>query len=182
MQRGHIYPVGLIFFFIIIFIIMITIIIITIIIAIIIFFGLFGDTRRLLLQFTFLWSSAKGEWHSKSLNTIERCSKVKFSSEALLKQILGSPFLDVRLKSKSHVTSDYRYFNSVIWIMVSNTVEALFFPPEPRLSYESSMCSVFLHINCWLKIVLRFVCKHVVCPFAKRELYQHVTDSVFGCC
>ena len=112
-QRGHIYPVGLIFF-IIIFIMMITINIITIIIAIIIFFGLFGDTRRLLLQFTFLWSSAKGEWHSKSLNTIERCSKVKFSSEALLKQILGSPFLDVRLKSKSHVTSDYRYFNSVI--------------------------------------------------------------------
>ena len=49
------------------------------------FFGLFGDTRRLLLQFTFLWSSAKGEWHSKSLNTAERCSKVKFSSEALLK-------------------------------------------------------------------------------------------------
>ena len=63
------------------------------------FFCLFRDTRRLLLQFTFLWSSAKGEWHSKSLNTAERCSKVKSSSEALLKQILGSPFLDVCLKS-----------------------------------------------------------------------------------
>ena len=78
------------------------------------FFGLFGDTRRLLLQFTFLWTSAKGEWHSKSLNTAERCSKVKFSSGALLKQILGSAFLDVRLKSKSHVTSDLKYFNSVM--------------------------------------------------------------------
>ena len=85
------HPVGPTFFIIII-IIIITIIFIIIIIIIviiaIIFFGFFGDTRRLLLQFSFLWSSAKGEWHSKSFNTEEWCSGVKFSSGALLKQIL----------------------------------------------------------------------------------------------
>ena len=74
----------------------------------------FGDTRRLLLQFSFLWSSAKCEWHSKSLNTAERCSGVKFSSGTLLKQLLGSFFLDICLKSNPHVTSDLKYFNSVI--------------------------------------------------------------------
>ena len=108
------YPVGLIFF-IIIFIIMITIIIITIIIAIIIIFLVYLETNGgCCCSLPFLWTSAKGEWHSKSLNTAERCSKVKFSSGALLKQILGSAFLDVRLKSKSHVTSDLKYFNSVM--------------------------------------------------------------------
>ena len=94
-------------------IIIINIIIIVIIFAII-FFCLFGDARRLLLQSSFLWGSTKGEWHLKSLNAAERCSKVKFSSKALLKQILGSSFLEVCLQSKSRVTSDLKYFNSVI--------------------------------------------------------------------
>ena len=112
----------------------------------------------------------------------ERCSGVKFSSEAFLQQLHGSSFLDVCLKSESHVTIDLKYFNSVIWIVVSNTVEALIFPLAPRSPYESSMCCIVLHINCWLKTVLRFVCKRVVCPLAKWELYQHVSDAAFLCC
>ena len=101
------------------------------------FFCFFGDTRRLLLQFSFLWSIQCERWMAFkiALHTAEMCSRAKFSSGALLKQLLGSSFLDFCLKSESHVTSDLKYFNSVVWIMVSNTVEALSFPPAPRLSY-----------------------------------------------
>ena len=46
--------------------------------------------------------------------------------------------------------------------MVSHTVEALIFPQSPRSPYETNMFSIFLHINRWLKTVLRFDCKRVV--------------------
>ena len=34
------------------------------------------------------------------------------------------------------MTSDFKYFNSVILVMVSNPVEALSFPQSPRSPYE----------------------------------------------
>ena len=60
------------------------------------------------------------------------------------------------------MTSDFKYFNRVISVMASNTVEALIFPQSPRSPYETNMSSIFLHINRSLKTVLRFVCKRVV--------------------
>ena len=59
------------------------------------------------------------------------------------------------------MTSDVKYFNSVISEMVSNTVEALIFPQSPRSPYEPNMFSIFLNINPSLKTVLRFDCKRV---------------------
>ena len=60
------------------------------------------------------------------------------------------------------MTSDFKYFNSVISVMASNTVKALIFPQSPRSPYETNMFSIFLHINRSLKTVLRFVYKRVV--------------------
>ena len=60
------------------------------------------------------------------------------------------------------MTSDFKYFNSVISVMASNTVEALIFPQSPRSPYETNMFSIFLHINRSVKTALRFVSKRVV--------------------
>ena len=45
------------------------------------------------------------------------------------------------------MTSDFKYFNRVISVMVSNTVEALIFSQSPRSPYEPNMFSIFFHIN-----------------------------------
>ena len=45
------------------------------------------------------------------------------------------------------MTSDFKYFNSVISVKASNTVEALLFLQSPRSPYETNMFSMFLHIN-----------------------------------
>ena len=56
------------------------------------------------------------------------------------------------------MTSDFKYFNSVISVMASNTI----FPQSPRSPYKTNLFSIFLPINRSLKTVLRFVCKLVV--------------------
>ena len=132
------------------------------------FFCLFvfslGDSRRLLLLFIFFWSSAEGEWNSKSLryggnSVLKWIACVAFSRSALVKLLLGSSFLDVSLNNEWHVTSNFNYFNSVIWTMVSYIVEALTFLQAPRSPYEStgSMYCIFLNVKCWLKTVLSCV-------------------------
>ena len=131
------------------------------------------------------WSRAEGEWNSKSLNTTETVSwyelhALGFLSGALVKQLLGFSFLDVSLKSEWHVTSDFKYFNSVISVMVSNTVEALIFPQSPRSPYEDNMFSIFLHINRSLKTVLRFVCKRIVVKRLE-EAYTSMFPITFSC-
>lgn len=84
---------------------------------------------------------------------------VAFSRRALVKLLLGSSFLDISLKSERYLTSNFNYFNTVIWTMVSYIVEALIFLQAPRSPYESTggMCCIFLNVNCWLKTVLSCV-------------------------
>ena len=78
------------------------------------------------------------------------------------------------------MTSDFKYFNSVISVMVSNTVEALIFPQSPRSPYEPNMFSIFLHINRSLKTVLRFVSKRVV-VLRPDETYTSMFPITFSC-
>ena len=59
------------------------------------------------------------------------------------------------------MTSDFKYFNSVISVMVSNPVEVLIVPQSPRSPYEPNMFSIFLHVKRSLKTVSRFLCKRV---------------------
>ena len=62
---------------------------------------------------------------------LEWIARVGFSCGALVKQLHASSFLEICLKSERHVTSDFNYFISVTWIMVSNIVWGLIFPQAP---------------------------------------------------
>ena len=75
------------------------------------------------------------------------------------------------------MTSDFKYFNSVISVIVSHTVEALIFPQSPRSPCEPNMFSILLHINRWLKTVLRFLCERVV-VLRPDETYTSLSLSV----
>ena len=78
------------------------------------------------------------------------------------------------------MTSDFKYFNSVISVMASNTVEALLFPQSPRSPYETNMFSIFLHINRLLNTVLRFDSKRVGrCLKTRRDLYASMIPITF---
>ena len=78
------------------------------------------------------------------------------------------------------MTSDFKYFNSVISVMVSNTVEALIFPQSPRSPYQPNMFNIFLHINRLLKTVLRFLCRRVV-VLSPDETYTSMFPIKFSC-
>ena len=84
-------------------------------------------------------------------SVLEWIACVAFSRRALVKLLLGSSFLDVSLKSEWYVTSNFNYFNSVIWTMVCYIVEALIFlqAPSHTSQFEACVVSSWILIADW---------------------------------